>query len=264
MQGLIDFMPQVVGLDWMFGAQKFRAHVLQHGVMAGGIIMGCAHSELVPAYVAIILGSIIAGPCVFFGLRYIFLTPLIYESFTHPPSDHSYVTPFMNKSKTFAFAPNISLIPKDTAGVLFAHGVPGFIGGIAGIAATADYKDAIRTHIYSALHELQLTVPCRVRSIRCGLVLEGPKLAGQQPCCYVGHLNGHWFVHLAPRKVVLCSFEIIAGLSAGLAVGAVLFVLRKVIPSEHVATKRRPVPALGFRPFHDEIAWRELPLDIDE
>jgi hypothetical protein len=60
----------VVGLDWLFGPQKFRAHVLQHGVMAGGVVMGCAHSELVPAYVAIILGSLIAAPCTWVGLRY--------------------------------------------------------------------------------------------------------------------------------------------------------------------------------------------------
>jgi ammonia channel protein AmtB len=60
----------VVGLDWFFGPQKFRAFVLQHGVMAGGIVMGCAHSELVPAYVAIILGSLVAAPCTWVGLRY--------------------------------------------------------------------------------------------------------------------------------------------------------------------------------------------------
>lgn len=51
----------------------------------------------------------------------------------------------MNRSKTFASKQSVSLIPKDTAGVLFAHGVPGFIGGLAGIAATADYKDKTGT-----------------------------------------------------------------------------------------------------------------------
>lgn len=47
-------------------------------------------------------------------------------------------------------------------------------------------------------------------------------------------------------------------------VGIVMLMLKLVLPTEHVSTKRRPAPALGFRPFHDEIAWRELPLDIDE
>jgi hypothetical protein len=49
-------------------------------------------------------------------------------------------------NKAHKLLPDVSIIPKDTAGVLFAHGVPGFIGGLAGICATADYQDATRTH----------------------------------------------------------------------------------------------------------------------
>ncbi|ELR14200.1 ammonium transporter subfamily protein [Acanthamoeba castellanii str. Neff] len=196
----------VVGLDWLFGPQKFRAHVLQHGVMAGGVVMGCAHSELVPAYVAIILGSLIAAPCTWVGLRY--------------------ATPFMNKAHKLL--PDVSIIPKDTAGVLFAHGVPGFIGGLAGICATADYQDATQYGQTAS------------------------DLFPNDPSSQAGRLTATWAVSMA------------IGLGAGALTGLLLFVLRVLLPNEHVATKRRPAPAVGPRPFHDEVNWRELPLDVDE
>jgi hypothetical protein len=46
--------------------------------------------------------------------------------------------------------------------------------------------------------------------------------------------------------------------------GLLLFALRVLLPTEHLVTRRRPSPPEGPRPFHDEVAWRELPLDVDE
>jgi len=199
----------VVALDWFFGFQKWRPFILQQGVMAGGIVMGCAHSELVPTYVAILLGGIISGPCVWIGLR--FVTPLMNKAYSVPSG----------------LSERLTFIPRDTAGVLISHGVPGFIGAIAGISATADYKNDYQ------------------------FGQNAPDLFPLDPYNQAPDLASTWAISMG------------IGLGGGLFTGLLMLAWRRILPSEHLPTRRNALPALKDRPFHDEASWRDIPAEID-
>ncbi len=223
----------VIAGDWFGGCQRFRAFVIQNGVISGGVVMGCAHSMVINQFSAIILGCL-AGAGTYLGLRFI--------------------TPLMNRPRSFPAARGAVIVPRDTRGVLFAHGWPAFLGGLAGMIASGSYED----------------------DVRFGQTADQTMINNDTPG---GRLAATWVISMA------------IGLSAGAAfAGLPLWALAQFLPSEFLRShKLRSVgggsvaaggssligagpgasgPGVGgktqsCRRFHDEANWRELPLDVD-